>query len=125
MLAGMKLQAAIPLFRIFDYSLAKAFYLDWLGFHLDWEHQFSPKSPRYLQISRDATILHLTEHYGDATPGSKAFIHLDDVAALHHELHSRPNPNMNPGIEDAPWGARILEVTDPFGNRLCFNQMVK
>ncbi|MEA3188207.1 MAG: hypothetical protein QOD99_2037 [Chthoniobacter sp.] len=118
----MKLQAPIPTFRIFDYALAKAFYVDWLGFRIDWEHQFSPTAPRYIQISRDAAVLHLTEHYGDCTPGAKAFIHLDDLAELHHELQNRPNANMNPGIEEAPWQARIMEVTDPFGNRLCFNQ---
>ncbi len=118
----MKLQAPIPLFRIFDYQLAKAFYIDWLGFRIDWEHQFTPASPRYIQISRDAAILHLTEHYGDCSPGAKAFIHLDNVEALHRELSTRPNPNMNPGIEEAPWHARVMEVIDPFGNRLCFNQ---
>lgn len=118
----MTLQAPIPVFRVFDYALAKAFYIDWLGFRIDWEHQSTPAAPRYLQISRDAAILHLTEHHGDCTPGAKAFIHLDDVEALHRELSTRPNPHMNPGIEEAPWKARIMMVIDPFGNRLCFNQ---
>jgi hypothetical protein len=31
----MKLQAPIPVFRIFDHQLAKSFYLDWLGFRID------------------------------------------------------------------------------------------
>jgi catechol 2,3-dioxygenase-like lactoylglutathione lyase family enzyme len=118
----MRLQAPIPLFRIFDHQLAKSFYCEWLGFTVDWEHQFTPTAPRYIQISRDSAILHLTEHYGDCSPGAKAFIHIDDVAALHAELASRPNPNMNPGIEDAPWNAKVMEVIDPFGNRLCFDQ---
>lgn len=118
----MKLQPPIPLFRIFDHQLARLFYLDWLGFRIDWEHRFTPTAPRYLQISRDSTILHLTEHSGDCSPGAKVFIHIDDVEALHAELSSRPHPNMSPGISDAPWGARIMEITDPFGNRLCFNQ---
>ena len=118
----MKLQAPIPLFRIFDDQLARAFYVDWLGFSIDWEHQFSPGAPRYIQISRDSAIIHLTEHYADCSPGAKVLIHIDDLDALHEEISSRPNPNMNPGISDAPWGARIMEVTDPFGNRLCFNQ---
>jgi uncharacterized glyoxalase superfamily protein PhnB len=118
----MKLQAPIPIFRIFDHKLAKSFYIDWLGFRIDWEHRFTPAAPRYIQISRDSAILHLTEHYGDCCPGAKAFIHIDNVEALHMELSSRPNPNVNPRVEDAPWNARVLEVTDPFGNRLCFNQ---
>ena len=119
----MKISSAIPTFRIFDYTLARAFYIDWLGFKLDWENQTSPpKGPWYAQISRDDAVLHLTEHYGDSTPGSKAFIAIDDVAALHQEINTRPNPNMNPSIQEAPWNARIMEVTDPFGNKICFNQ---
>jgi len=118
----MKLAPAVPIFRIFDLALAKRFYIDWLGFTVDWEHQFSPTSPHYLQVSRDGTKLHLSEHYGDSTPGSKAFIEIDDVTAFHDELKSRPNPNMNPGIATAPWRAKILDVIDPFGNRICFNQ---
>lgn len=119
----MKLQAPVPIFRIFDHAMALSFYCGWLGFKVDWEHRFSPTGPRYLQISRDAAVFHLSEHFGDSTPGSKVFLEIDDVTALHAELHSRPNPNMNPGIVDAPWGARILEVIDPFGNRICFNEM--
>lgn len=118
----MTLQPAIPAFRIFDYALAKAFYCQWLGFSIDWEYHPVPTSPRFLQISRDKALLHLSEHYGDGTPGSKVLIHVDDVKALHTELQSRPNPNMNPSVVDAPWGALIIEVTDPFGNRVCFNQ---
>lgn len=120
----MNLKAAIPLFRIFDCDLAKKFYVDWLGFRIDWEHQFSPTAPRYIQISRDALVLHLTEHHGDCSPGAKAFVLIDDVEALHGEISSRPNPNMNPHVEDAPWHAKIMHITDPFGNRLCFNQPI-
>lgn len=118
----MKLSPPVPLFRVFDQALARAFYIDWLGFQIDWEHTFGPGMPRYTQISRGEMVLHLTEHYGDCTPGSKVIVNIDDVRALHSELHSRPNPNMNPGIERAPWNALTLEVTDPFGNRICFNQ---
>jgi len=118
----MMLQPPIPVLRVFDAAIAKAFYLEWLGFKLDWEHQFEPGSPKYLQVSRGAVVLHLTEHYGDCSPGAKVFIHTDDVEALHQELSARPNPNMHPGIETAPWNARVMEIIDPFGNRLCFNQ---
>ena len=118
----MKLQAAIPVLRIFNAELASAFYVDWLGFAMDWQHQFGPDFPKYFQISRDGVVLHLTEHYGDCSPGAKLLIHIDDVEALHRELTARPHPNMRPEIETAPWDARIMMLTDPFGNRLCFNQ---
>ena len=119
----MKLTPAIPVFRVFDRALAKAFYVDWLGFEIDWEHQTNaPTGPRYAQISHAGLILHLSEHYGDCTPGAKAVVHIDDVEAYHRELQSRPNPYANPGVETMPWNARQMQVTDPFGNRLCFSQ---
>ena len=118
----MKLQPPIPVLRIFDYPLAKAFYVDWLGFKIDWEHRFSPTAPRFLQVSRDDAVLHLSEHYGDGSPGANLTIRTDDVEAYHREVHSRPNANMNPGLEDEPWGTRSMCVIDPFGNRIHFRQ---
>ena len=118
----MTLQPPIPVLRVFDAALAKSFYLDWLGFQLDWEHQLEVGAPRYLQVSRGPVVLHLSEHYGDCSPGAKVFIHVDDIDAIDHELMSRPNSNMRPSVELAPWNARVMIVTDPFGNRLCFNQ---
>lgn len=118
----MIFQPPIPIFRIFDHLLAKEFYLGWLGCTLDWEHQFNGEGPRYLQVSRGALVLHLSEHYGDCTPGARIFVNMDDVRALHEELHSRPNPNMSPGICKEPWNAISMSVIDPFGNRITFNQ---
>jgi len=118
----MNLNLAVPLLRIFDLELARGFYVDWLGFKVDWEHQFEPTFPKYVQVSRDAVVLHLTEHYGDCSPGAKVLIQTADVDALHSELASRPNPRMRPGVEIAPWNAKVMEVTDPFGNRLMFHQ---
>ena len=89
----MTLEPPIPVLRIFDHALARKFYLDWLGFTVDWEFQSGPGGPHYLQISRGPVVLHLTENYGDCSPGAKVFINTDDVEALHCELHSRPNPN--------------------------------
>ena len=121
----MTLQPPIPVLRVFDAALAKSFYLDWLGFRLDWEHQLECGAPRYLQVSRGLVVFHLTEHYGDCSPGAKVFIHVDDVDAIHRELLSRANANMRPCVELAPWNARVMEVVDPFGNRLRFCEFNK
>ena len=118
----MRLDPPIPVLRTFDWALARRFYVDWLGFAVDWEHRTGPDGPRYTQVSRGAVLLHLTEHYGDCSPGAKVFIYTDDVEALHRELGTRPNANMRPGVEVAPWNAKVMEVIDPFGNRLCFNE---
>jgi hypothetical protein len=37
----------IPILRIFDVPEAKAFYVDFLGFAVDWEHHFDDDSPAY------------------------------------------------------------------------------
>lgn len=121
----MTLKPPIPVLRIFDGALAKRFYVDWLGFAVDWEHRLDAHSPLYMQVSRGAAVLHLTEHHGDCCPGAKIFIHTDDVESLHRELSERFNPNMRPGIGLAPWNAKVMEVIDPFGNRLCFNQPLR
>jgi catechol 2,3-dioxygenase-like lactoylglutathione lyase family enzyme len=118
----MNLAPPIPVLRVFDRDLALAFYVDWLGFRLDWEHQYGPDFPKYMQVSRGSATLHLSEHYGDCSPGAKLLIPTDDVAAYHRELSARPNPNMRPQVKDAPWGDKVMEITDPFGNRLCFTQ---
>jgi hypothetical protein len=31
-----------PILRIFDEAKAKGFYVDFLGFKIDWEHRFEP-----------------------------------------------------------------------------------
>ena len=36
----MKFATAIPVLRIFDETKAREFYIDFLGFSLDWEHRF-------------------------------------------------------------------------------------
>lgn len=35
----------IPILRIFSVEKAKEFYLDYLGFTLDWEHRFADDLP--------------------------------------------------------------------------------
>jgi Glyoxalase superfamily protein len=32
---------AIPILRIFDVGKAREFYIDFLGFQIDWEHRFN------------------------------------------------------------------------------------
>lgn len=117
-----RLEPAIPILRIFSVEKAREFYLGFLGFTLDWEHRFEEGFPLYAQVSRSGLVLHLSEHHGDACPGSTVFVRMKGIEAFHRELSARNYPYARPGIEDAPWDARSLEVTDPFGNRLRFSE---
>jgi len=82
----MKLAPPIPILRILDEAKALEFYIGFLGFSIDWEHRFGDNTPLYLQVSRDGCVLHLSEHYGDATPGGALRIETNDVDGLNREL---------------------------------------
>jgi catechol 2,3-dioxygenase-like lactoylglutathione lyase family enzyme len=116
------LQKNIPVLRIFDVAKAKEFYINWLGFKIDWEHQFEQGTPYYFGISKDDIQFHLSEHYGDATPGSKVFIVCNEIEKYFHELQSRPYKYYRPGLNKTFYNSLCIDVTDPFGNRLSFNE---
>ena len=113
---------SIPIIRIFDEQKAKEFYIDFLGMKVDWEHRFEEESPIYIQVSRGNLVLHLSEHSGDCTPGSKVFVNTPNLKALYDEIKERDYKYNRPGIEQAPWGARTFTVIDPFCNKLLFNE---
>jgi catechol 2,3-dioxygenase-like lactoylglutathione lyase family enzyme len=116
----MKLGPVVPLLRMYDLPATRAFYLDYLGFEVDFEHRFAPELPLYMQVSRAGCALHLTQHHGDCSPGAAVRIDCDDVAALHAEITGKKYDFLRPGIETPPWGGRELTVLDPAGNRLVF-----
>jgi len=117
---AVSMRPVVPVLRIFDEAKAREFYLDFLGFAVRFEHRFAPDLPLYLGIGRDACELHLSEHHGDATPGSAVRIEVRDIDALHSEMTAHAYRYARPGIEPKPWGTREITVTDPFGNRLTF-----
>lgn len=113
-----------PILRMFDEHKATEFYVGFLGFQIDWKHRFGEGTPLYMQVSRDACVLHLSEHHGDACPGAAMRIETDQIEAFHRELAAKRYAYMNPGIEDTPWGSRDVCVIDPFGNRLTFTSAI-
>ena len=112
----------IPLLRIFDPVRAREFYVDFLGFAVDWEHRFDEGSPVYMQVSRGDLLFHLTGHHGDCCPGSTVFVWMTGIEEFHREITSKGYTHMRPGIETTFYGSRSVEVIDPFGNRIRFNE---
>ncbi len=117
--AAIAFEQAIPIVRIFDVAKAHEFYLGFLGFAVDWEHRFGPNMPLYTQVSRAGLRLHLSEHAGDATPGSNMVVNLRGLRVFQAELIARNYRYMRPGIEEAEWGLEMT-VIDPFNNRIRF-----
>ena len=114
----------IPILRIFSVEKAKEFYIDFLGFKIDWEHRFEESLPLYMQVSRGELVLHLSEHYGDSTPGSAVFIPTTNLEAFNKELLDKKYNYLRPGIVDQDWGMKEMHVIDPFGNRLRFAERI-
>ena len=115
-----KLGTVTPILRIFDVAKAHEFYVDFLGFEVQFEHRFEDNTPLYTGVYRDGCVLHLSEHHGDCCPGAALRIAVDDIDALHAGLTARHYGYARPAIEDTPWGSRELSIKDPFGNRLTF-----
>lgn len=97
----------VPIFRVQD-GYASARWYARLGFVVEGEHRFAPQLPLYLFLRRGGMVLHLSEHVGDARPGTLVYMYVDDVDSIAAEF----------GVEviDQPW-CREVQLTDPDGNR--------
>lgn len=115
----VRFEQTCPIMRIFDEGKAREFYVGFLGFTLDWEHRFGDRFPLYAQVSRAGLVLHLSGHHGDASPGAAAFVRMEGIRAYHEELTRKDYACNRPRVEEQPWGL-VMEVTDPFSNRLRF-----
>ncbi|NGP45242.1 VOC family protein [Bacillaceae bacterium SIJ1] len=113
------LDAPVPILRFFDEERTFAFYERFLGFTVDWTHRFEEGLPLYMQVSQGKCVLHLSEHYGDAIPGSTLRIGVEDVEAFQQALLRQQAAFARPGLQDGVGGKECI-VTDPSGNRLIF-----
>jgi catechol 2,3-dioxygenase-like lactoylglutathione lyase family enzyme len=115
----------VPILRIFDVAKAREFYVGFLGFAVDWEHRFDDKAPVYLQVSRAGLVLHLSEHHGDCCPGSTVFLRVRGLDEYHREITAKGYGYLRPGVEATFHESKCMEVIDPFGNRLRFDEPIK
>ena len=114
-------ERAIPVLRMFDVAKAREFYCDFMGFTVIMEHRYAPDLPLYMGMAPGGLELHLSEHHGDASPGSTVFVWMVGVRDFHAELIAKNYRYGRPGLDRQPWGDQ-LEVYDPFGNRIRFCQ---
>ena len=120
----IEFKQTIPILRIFDVAKAKDFYRGFLGFKIEWEHHFSDDSPAYIEVSRSGMTLHLSEHHGDCCPGSTVFVWMTGIEDFHKEITSKDYKYNKPGLETTFYDAKCVEVTDPFSNRIRFNERI-
>jgi uncharacterized glyoxalase superfamily protein PhnB len=113
-----------PILRIFDEVKAKEFYVDFLGFKIDWEHRFAEGLPLYMQISKDGCVLHLSEHHGDCCPGAAMRIETTELQVFQQQLVLKAYSYSRPAIQQMPWGSTDMTIVDPFGNKLTFTTAI-
>ncbi len=118
----MPFTKTIPILRILDEAKAKEFYVDFLGFKLDWGNRATGAC--FMQVSLDECVLHLSEHSGDACPGAAVKLHTDKIEEYVAQLVAKKYPpgvaEQDPGVAEQPWGSLDMVLVDPFGNRLVF-----
>ena len=82
------MQHAVPILPIGSYADAVAYYVDGLGFGINWENRPYPQSPLYMEIERDGLYLHLSEHAGDMVKVA-CHAYIDNLPILVEEWRAR------------------------------------
>src|SRR5262245_23493612 len=119
---AVEFQKSVPIFRIYSLEKAQEFYLGFLGCKVDWQHSFEPGGPVYMQVSRGTFAVHLSEHHGDGTPGSVAYVYMTGVEEFQRELIEKKYRHNRPGLQRQDWGMLEVSVVDPFNNRIVFGE---
>ena len=112
-------QTVIPQLRMTNAAQSLTFYVDGLGFAVDWKHQFEPGYPLFIQLTRAGQTIFLTEHAGDCQVGGAVYFIVPDADTCFLEFMGHGITAIDPP-HDTPWGTREFVVTDPDGNRLRF-----
>tara|TARA_E500000305_G_scaffold102147_1_gene96296 strand:- start:125563 stop:125907 length:345 start_codon:yes stop_codon:yes gene_type:complete len=107
---------------MFDEAKAKDFYLDYLGFEVDWESRFSPAAPVYMQIHLGEALLHLNGHATEETPTAEVNIPILGLQNFCDYLIGKNANYPKPIAVDPRYQGRNtdLNLYDPFGNYLVF-----
>ena len=120
----MQTRSITPVLRMFDEAKAKEFYIDFLGFEVEFEHRFEEDFPLYMGIKKGDWVLHLSEHHGDCSPGSALRLQMTDVEAFQKALIDKQYKYARPGCGKTEWGTLEMNISDPFGNRLTFYEII-
>lgn len=103
---------ATPILRVSDFDASVVYYVDALGFSLDW------RDGRFGAVRRGDVTLMLSEG-SQGCPGTWVFVSVGDADALHDEVRGRGAAIRHPPT-NYPWGSRELHVFDPDGHVLRF-----
>ena len=116
-----KLGKCIPNLPVRDCPATMRWYIDVLGFQLDWDDAvLGFDHTMYCSLSRDDFQLCLDEHNDSEAPVG-VFCYVDDVQAIHDELRDK-DVEIVDGPTKQPWGDTDMTIRDPNGHLLSFSQ---
>ena len=102
-------EEVVPVLRVEDAGRAVAWY-ERLGFRKEWEHRFEPGFPCFVSVARGEVRLYLSEHEGDARPGTLIHLYVKDIDAVSREF--------GVPVDEEGLAGRECDLEDPDGNRL-------
>ncbi len=102
-------ELVIPVLRVADAARAVRWYAR-LGFVKQWEHQFEAGFPWFVCVARRAMRLYLSEHLGDARPGTLLHLNVANIDAIAVEFGE--------AVDEDGLAGRQVNLVDPDGNRL-------
>ena len=121
---SFQIKSSIPVLRMFDEQQAQDFYLEFLGYQVEWKHRFrkSDDSPLYMQIRLGESVIHLDGHAELGSPISNVRIPVTGLHAFAKHLCEKNTAFPKPVTVDPrnTGHANDLNITDPFDNRLVF-----
>jgi uncharacterized glyoxalase superfamily protein PhnB len=115
------IQSAVPILAVTDSARAEDYYHRVLGFTTMFAHRPDPQRPDpcYLGMDRDGVSLHFDSYKPERAGMTGAFLWVEDVDLLHHQISARGALVHLPPT-DQTWGTREIHIRDPDGNVLCF-----
>ena len=119
---GFEVKSSIPVLRMLDEAEAKAFYVDYLGFEVDWQNRLTETGPLYMQVRLGEALLHFDGHANQDTPVSQVVIPVLGLEHYRDHLNAKGMDYPKAVIEDVRFVGRDtdMNIDDPFGNLLIF-----
>jgi predicted enzyme related to lactoylglutathione lyase len=109
------MERAVAILPADDLSVAKAFYVDVLGFRVQWEATADGKNG-LIGVERGSMVITIDAPMSGHGREACVSLHVDDADAYYREWRDKADTITTP--RDEEWGARTFGVTDPSGNTI-------
>ena len=116
---GFSVKSSIPVVRMLDEDESTEFYLDYLGFEVDWEHRFrdNSSSPLYMQIHLGEAVLHLNGHADSNSPVCEVRFPVQGLARYCEYLRAKDTRYEKPEVVDPRYEGRKTDMNINSENR--------